>query len=209
MKPGRGDIGRNGQAGGGVAGGIPSQQERFVQRSSQSADDSAASTSTFQIAHGAHGSEPRSVRVPSCGRLADRVNYCVADLANLCGISERALERLFFSHTGMPPHQWLNEQRQREGLSMRLAGKSVKEASIDLKYSLPANFSRDFKRFWGRPPSSFLADPVWDRPPREGALAKPGHTIEPAEPTFLCAFCERSPGTGPRCRAPGTPTHSP
>jgi AraC-like DNA-binding protein len=43
--------------------------------------------------------------------------------------------------------------RQIDALSLLSAGKSVKETAIELGYTDPAHLSRDFKQFYGRPPT--------------------------------------------------------
>ena len=85
---------------------------------------------------------------------AQAAHYRAQDLAQLCGASLRELQRFFVCHTGHGPHQWLNELRQTEGLALLAAGHLVKQSAHTLHYLDPAHFSRDFKRFYGLPPTA-------------------------------------------------------
>ena len=79
--------------------------------------------------------------------------YRTNKLAKRCGVSRRELERFFLWKTRKSPHCWLNDLRQIDALSLLSAGKSVKETAIELGYTDPAHLSRDFKQFYGRPPT--------------------------------------------------------
>ncbi len=84
--------------------------------------------------------------------LGVAAHYTVKGLAGLCGVPARRLERFFRERAWMAPHSWLSGLRQGRGLSLLLAGKSVKETAYELGYREPCNFSRDFRRAYGVPP---------------------------------------------------------
>jgi transcriptional regulator GlxA family with amidase domain len=96
----------------------------------------------------------RLAQVTNWPELARTADYRTNNLARMCGVSTRELERFFLFKTGKCPHRWLNDLRQIEAIALIAAGKSVKETAIELHYKHPAHFSRDFKHFHGLPPTS-------------------------------------------------------
>jgi AraC-like DNA-binding protein len=137
----------------GMAGSVSSQKGSLAPVPAPLSAGSARPTRQPRPVRGEAGTKSRLVQVTNWEELAGAARYRANALAKACHISVRELERFFLGRTGKTPHQWLNELRQMEALRMLAAGKSVKEISFDLKYSRPANFSRDFKRFHGRPPT--------------------------------------------------------
>ena len=95
----------------------------------------------------------RLAQVTNWPELARAAKYRTNELAKLCGVSTRELERFLPSKTGNSPRCWLNDLRQIDALSLLSGGKSVKETAIELGYTDPAHLSRDFKQFYGRPPN--------------------------------------------------------
>jgi AraC-like DNA-binding protein len=86
--------------------------------------------------------------------LASEANWSVANLAELCDVSVRTLERHFISKTGKSPKRWLSEQRQNEAKAHLAHGASVKETAARLGYKHPQHFSRQFKQFYGVSPTA-------------------------------------------------------
>jgi len=84
--------------------------------------------------------------------LAGRAEWSAALLAKECKVSARTLERYFHENTGVCPHVWLFERRQRQALELLRDGSSVKETAIILGYKNPTHFSRDFKKHFGHSP---------------------------------------------------------
>jgi AraC-like DNA-binding protein len=91
-------------------------------------------------------------------------HYSVKELAQNCGVSRSQLRRFIITKEGKQLHQWLNGLRMEAALGMLKRGDSVKAAAYSLGYSKPANFSRDFKRFYRIHPSQ--ARGAKDFPPR-------------------------------------------
>lgn len=85
--------------------------------------------------------------------MAHRANYSTSELAVLCGLSVRQLERNFRRSLCESPQRWLNAVRLRAARKFLQDGGSVKEAALTFGYKHPQHFSRDFRKFFGVPPS--------------------------------------------------------
>jgi AraC-like DNA-binding protein len=83
----------------------------------------------------------------------------VAELADLCGVSMKTLERHFLKTFRLPPHYWLRKVRLDPAATDLQNGASVKKAAHQAGYRHPHHFSRDFKKHFGRPPSWFRRAP--------------------------------------------------
>ena len=86
---------------------------------------------------------------------ARRARWRTNALAKDCSVSVRTLQRFFICELGKTPKQWLIEQRQIQGAKRLREGLWVKEVAADLGYNNAAQFSRDFKEYWGVPAVSF------------------------------------------------------
>jgi AraC-like DNA-binding protein len=84
----------------------------------------------------------------------------VTELAELAGLSVRALERVCRRHFGFPPKLLLRRQRFMRSLAAwMLAGAGKWTAAIDELYTDQAHFNRDFHAFMGMAPSAYAALP--------------------------------------------------
>jgi AraC-like DNA-binding protein len=92
-------------------------------------------------------------RIGDWSNLATQAGYGALQLAELCGVSLRQLERYFKVSFGRPPQDWLNEACCREAENLLLNGLSVKAVSHRLGFKQASHFSRFFKQHSGRPPS--------------------------------------------------------
>jgi AraC-like DNA-binding protein len=113
-------------------------------------------------------------------KLAAEANYRPSQLAALCTVSLRTLQRHFSSRYGMTLGEWLREVRVNQAYTRLKAGETIKEVAYDLGFKQPSHFSRVFKQVHGVSPSeiaprgSSRLDALLSTPPqafREGAVA--------------------------------------
>jgi len=84
--------------------------------------------------------------------LAQQASWSVSQMAKLCAISVRTLERYFIKTKGKTPKVWLAEQRQHRAMVLLQNGSTVKETAACLGYNHAGNFSRKFRKHWGSYP---------------------------------------------------------
>ena len=84
--------------------------------------------------------------------LALQANYRPTELARLCAVSLRTLQRHFQSEYKMTISNWLRAVRLQKAYSRLTSGERVKQVAIELGYKQLSHFSREFKRFYGVPP---------------------------------------------------------
>ena len=89
------------------------------------------------------------------GVLAVAAHYNAGELAKLCGLSVRQLERHFHGNLGRTPQDWLNEQRIKAAQHQLLLGQSVKRVALELGFKQVSHFCRQFKSFNNLTPSQF------------------------------------------------------
>ena len=97
--------------------------------------------------------------------LARHARYRSGDLALLCQVSPRQLERYFRGKFGRSPQKWLDALRLHEAASGVRSGKQVKEVALDLGFIHPSHFIQKFKRMYGCTPLKFsvgVAQPQYD-----------------------------------------------
>ena len=85
--------------------------------------------------------------------LAQNAQYRANELASLCQVSLRTLQRHFRANYGLTVSKWLRDIRLREAYGKLIQGAMVKEAAFDLGYKQLSHFSRDFKDYFGVSPS--------------------------------------------------------
>lgn len=88
-------------------------------------------------------------------RLAAAAHYDAKELAKLCNLSVRQLERNFRSNLDRSPQAWLNEQRIRAAQSLLCSGQPVKVVSLELGFKQVSHFCRQFKSQNHLTPSQF------------------------------------------------------
>jgi len=87
--------------------------------------------------------------------LAESSHYDANQLARLCGISTRQLQRHFRRSFHCSPQSWLNDRRLLAAQNLLLAGESVKKVALDLGFKQPSHFCRLFKSRTKMTPSEF------------------------------------------------------
>ena len=91
--------------------------------------------------------------------LARKAGYRSRELARLCQISPRQLERYFRARYKRSPQEWLDELRLHEATDMLRKRKQVKEVAFELGFVHPSHFIRKFKQIYQCTPLKFsLAD---------------------------------------------------
>lgn len=88
--------------------------------------------------------------------LAGTAHYKARELAKLCGMSTRQLERLFQRELNRTPQDWLNEQRIDAAWRLLMLGGSVKSVAFELGFKQVSHFCRQFKAYKRVTPSQFL-----------------------------------------------------
>ncbi len=87
--------------------------------------------------------------------LANQSNYQPMQMARLCRISLRHLERTFKVESGCTPREWLKTQRLNNALLMLRKAQSVKQVAYALAYPQIPQFCREFKMRFGITPKEF------------------------------------------------------
>jgi AraC-like DNA-binding protein len=114
----------------------------------------------------------RSSRLQHWVALARSASFRKIELARLCDISIRQLEREFHQEIGRTPQDWLNEQRAIASRHLLLEGTDRKQILKKLGFKQQSQFSRDFKKYNGISPSAFMMLHLTFKVPK---LKKPRH----------------------------------
>lgn len=114
--------------------------------------------------------------------LAQKAGYRASEVADLCQISLRTLERHFQKSYGQTVSRWLRELRLKQAYAALQTGKAVKEVAFDLGYKQVSHFSREFKNQFGIAPSLLCAAPSRI----EKALAY--RQVSPSSPQMIFGF---------------------
>jgi AraC-like DNA-binding protein len=86
-------------------------------------------------------------------RLAEEAYFSPEALARYCGTSSRTLRRVVRERTGKNPQELLKEYRLLKAFDLLLQGYTVKEVAYELHYKQLPQFSREFNKFFGAPPT--------------------------------------------------------
>ena len=114
--------------------------------------------------------------------LAAEAGFRPSELADLCQISLRTLERHFQKHYSCTVSKWLRELRLKHAYAGLLEGKAVKEVAYDTGYKQMSHFSRDFKSYYGIPPSLLLPSQ------RKSEVSFTARQVSPTSPQMLLAI---------------------
>ncbi len=91
----------------------------------------------------------------SLSQIAREGEYKMSVLCDRIGVSERHLRRVFEEGLGISPKEWLRQERMVAARNLLRHGSPIKEVAIDLGFSTPKMFSRDFLEFYGVRPTDF------------------------------------------------------
>jgi len=88
--------------------------------------------------------------------VAQQAGYRSRALAKGLKVSQRQLQRYTQAAFGRSPQRWLDEWRLRAASNMLKKSRSVKAVAFSLGFKQVSHFSREFKRHYGQPPSTFV-----------------------------------------------------
>ena len=94
--------------------------------------------------------------VKDWGTLADKANYNPREMAKICRVSLRQLERYCCEKFGVTPRKLANNYRLAKAAEKLAEGDLIKSLAYDLKFKHPSNFSCAFRRKYGVSPRQFL-----------------------------------------------------
>lgn len=80
-------------------------------------------------------------------------NYRVNELAELCQVTPRQLERYFWECFRQSPQDWLLRLAMAEAQRLLTEGMSVADVSQTLRYANTSNFCRAFRKVLGASPT--------------------------------------------------------
>lgn len=89
-----------------------------------------------------------------------RRSWDIADLAKAVGMSASAFHKHFKSLTMTTPLQYQKDLRLSEARRLLRSGHSVSRAAFDVGYESPSQFSREYARKFGKPPSESWRAPT-------------------------------------------------
>ncbi|MGA3284414.1 MAG: helix-turn-helix domain-containing protein [Verrucomicrobiota bacterium] len=90
-------------------------------------------------------------------QMAGVAHYDAKELARLCDLSVRQLERGFQHKLARTPQDWLNEQRIKAAQQLLLSGQPVKVVALELGFKQVSHFCRQFKSQNHLTPSQFAS----------------------------------------------------
>ena len=83
-------------------------------------------------------------------------NITVEHLSELCGYHKQYYIRMFYTHLGTTPHQYLIRYRMNLAFSLLMEGRSVSETADLVGYPEVRNFIRAFHKHYGYPPGKIM-----------------------------------------------------
>ena len=88
-------------------------------------------------------------------RVAKEADFKPRNMAVLCAVSERHLQRIFRKYFHSTPSNWLRKLQCRLAKDLIMRGYSSKAAAAEVKFATDAHFCREFKKAFGAPPQNF------------------------------------------------------
>lgn len=118
----------------------------------------------FLVLEGPYGDSLRAVAEGPSGQFAHVLrtmnarfaeHLAVTELAQMAHMSVSTFHQRFKVTTGMAPLQYVKMLRLTRARQMLAEGAMVKSVAHDVGYESESQFSREYRRFFGAPPSSF------------------------------------------------------
>jgi AraC-like DNA-binding protein len=108
----------------------------------------------------------RLLRVTDWEELATNANYEPEQLAALCSISLRQLERFFKLKFEKNPAAWIRDLKCGRAATLISSGYSTKAAALEVGFASASHFCREFKKVYGSSPQTFSPDPATKPKPK-------------------------------------------
>jgi len=96
-------------------------------------------------------------RIEDWAERMKRTDYKVGPLARICRVSERQLRRYVRRRFSLTPLEWIKQERMKQTRLSLERGCSVKAVATEAGFKWPEQLSRQFKGFYGEPPSHVRA----------------------------------------------------
>jgi AraC-like DNA-binding protein len=87
---------------------------------------------------------------------AHECGYNASKLAETLGVTVRLVEMFFQERFGAGPHDWMVSVRMTHAAGLLRTGMPLKSVSAKVRYKQLSHFSREFKGFFGMPPSRYV-----------------------------------------------------
>ncbi len=97
----------------------------------------------------------RLLRIADWEALAKEASYEPGEMAALCPISLRHLERFFAERFHKTPGEWARALKFQRARQLIVRGFSNKAVVAELRFASEAHFCRDFKKVYGDSPQTF------------------------------------------------------
>jgi AraC family transcriptional regulator, carnitine catabolism transcriptional activator len=97
----------------------------------------------------------RLLKIKQWEDVARAAEFQPANVAALCSISDRQLQRFFQQSLQMTPRRWLRELQCKLAKDLIAKGYSNKAVAAELKFASESHFCREFKKVHGASPQSF------------------------------------------------------
>ncbi len=133
----------------------------------------------FLVLDGPQGDSLRALAEGPASQLADVVRemnarfaerMAIGDLAQIAHMSVPTFHQHFKAMTGTSPLQYMKAVRLIRARQLLLGGGMVKTVAHDVGYESETQFSREYRRFFGSPPSATShITPLASSSPREGS----------------------------------------
>ena len=123
----------------------------------------------YEVLRGPHGwvLREQALRGGSTHRVARAVAFLeknfrepldIDTIARHAAMSPSALHQHFKHLTGLSPIQFVQRLRLHEARALLIGGRAAAEAGFEVGYNSPSQFSREFRRLFGIPPSRLRTD---------------------------------------------------